>query len=197
MTKQQLREAIRRVIKQELNEGLLMSPAQMAYVKGYEDGQDGKPMDISSVNDLDRFGNSGMNEEKTVPNPNAGKWDKKEKPLTDKFYDSKAEAEEASSKIGKINAVGKKIIQLKDTMKVHEGPAVAPDETEEDVETMPYISPNEDDDDLDVGKKDHPKIPAQAKTSTQFITPKEKSAIKQIMARYISTLNVNERKKYK
>ena len=83
MTKQQLREAIRRIIKAELNEGL-----------------------------------------KTVPNPNAGKWrivtSDKGKPLTDKFYDSKAEAEEASKKIGKINAPGMKIIQLKDTMQVHE-----------------------------------------------------------------------------
>jgi hypothetical protein len=82
MTKQQLLEAIRRVIKQELAE-----------------------------------------ETKSTSNPNAGKWrivtaDKKEKPLTDKFYNSKEEAEKAAKALGQTNAPGIKIIQLKDTMKV-------------------------------------------------------------------------------
>jgi hypothetical protein len=126
MTKQQLREAIRRIIKSELNEGLFMPPMQVAYIEGYKDGKSGKPMNMEYGKDLEEG-------TKSVSNPNAGKWrivtSDKEKPLTDKFYDSKAEAEEASRKIGKINAPGIKIIQLKDTMKVfakENKPAQAP-----------------------------------------------------------------------
>jgi len=188
MTKQQLRESIRRIIKQELNEGLLMSPAQMAYVRGYGDGQDGKPMDISSVNDLDHFGNSGMNEEKTVSNPNAGKWRivgiESGTPLTKEFYKSKEEAQAAAKELGRIKSSGIKYVQLKDTMKVHEGPAVAPTpDTEEDVETMPYTLPDEDDDDLTIG---NPNV----KPNPQA----EENIIKKILARYAASLN---EKKYK
>lgn len=63
-------------------------------------------------------------------------------------------------------------------------PTVADPDTEEDVETTPYISPDEDEDDLDIGKKDHP-----------IITPKaERAIIDKIMARYERSLN---EKKYK
>jgi hypothetical protein len=153
MTKQQLRETIRRIIKQELNE------------------------------------------EKTVPNPNAGKWRivgiESGAPLTKEFYKSKEEAQAAARELGRIKSSGIKYIQLKDTMKVNEEPAVADPDTEEDVETTPYISPDEDDDDLNIGgnPNTNPKMPPQA-------TAKEKVAIKQIIDRYMSLSNLNE-KKYK
>jgi hypothetical protein len=48
MTKQQLREAIRRVIKQELlNEALYLPPMQVAYFEGYDDAKKGKPADVN------------------------------------------------------------------------------------------------------------------------------------------------------
>ena len=120
MTKQQLLEAIRRIIKQELTEGT-----------------------------------------KSTSNPNAGKWrivtSDKEKPLTDEFYDSKAEAEKAAKSLGQIKAPGIKIVQLKDTMKVFTkenapapskpketpGPAVAPGKPgQKPGPRRPFIKPN-------------------------------------------------------
>jgi hypothetical protein len=84
MTKQQLREAIRRIIKQELNEGM---------------------------------------KTKETSNPNAGKWrivnEKTGNPMTKEFYNSKEEAMDAVRALGRTNAAGIKIIQLKDTMKVY------------------------------------------------------------------------------
>jgi len=48
MTKEQLREAIRRVIKQELlNEALYLPPMQVAYFEGYDDAKKGKPADVN------------------------------------------------------------------------------------------------------------------------------------------------------
>ena len=49
MTKQQLREAIRRVIKQELlNEALgFLPPMQVAYFEGYDDAKKGKPANVN------------------------------------------------------------------------------------------------------------------------------------------------------
>jgi hypothetical protein len=77
MTKQQLREAIRKIIKAELNEEL-------------------------------------------KPNPNAGKWrilnDKTKTPMTKEFYNSKEEAMDAAKALGRTNAPGIKIVQLKDTL---------------------------------------------------------------------------------
>lgn len=59
MTKQELREAISRIIKQELNEGgLYMSPARAAYMKGYEDGKQGKPVDMKAIEDLELYENA-------------------------------------------------------------------------------------------------------------------------------------------
>ena len=184
MTKQQLREAIRKIIKAELNEEL-------------------------------------------KPNPNAGKWrilnDKTKTPMTKEFYNSKEEAMDAAKALGRTNAPGIKIVQLKDTLdealtdneskeldhiedelkhrvktesgiskkmvdrykeliakkKMSEGPAVADPETEEDVETMPYTSPDEDD--LTIGNP-HTKpdnIPAKA----------EEDILKKIIARYETSLN--------
>jgi hypothetical protein len=84
MTKQQLREAIRRIINQELNEEM---------------------------------------KTKSVSNPNAGKWrivnEKTGSPMTKEFYNSKEEAMDAVRALGKTNAAGIKIIQLKDTMDVY------------------------------------------------------------------------------
>ena len=199
MTKQQLREAIRRIINQELNEEM---------------------------------------KTKSVFNPNASKWrivnEKTGNPMTKEFYNSKEEAMDAAKALGRTNAAGIKIIQLKDTMKVYtkgldesltdterdeldhiediirhkgktdsasiskkmadrykeliakknkkkmsEGPAVADPETEEDVETMPYTSPDEDD--LTIGNP-HTKpdnIPAKA----------EEDILKKIIARYETSLN--------
>jgi hypothetical protein len=94
MTKQQLREAIRRIINQELNEEM---------------------------------------KTKSVSNPNAGKWrivnEKTGNPMTKEFYNSKEEAMDAVRALGRTNAAGIKIIQLKDTMKVfakENKPAQAP-----------------------------------------------------------------------
>ncbi len=59
MTKQELREAISRIIKQELNEGgLYMSPARAAYMRGYEDGKQGKPVDMKAIEDLELYENA-------------------------------------------------------------------------------------------------------------------------------------------
>ena len=140
MTKQQLRETIRRIIKQELNE------------------------------------------EKTVPNPNAGKWRivgiESGAPLTKEFYKSKEEAQAAARELGRIKSSGIEYIQLKDTMKVNEEPAVADPDTEEDVETTPYISPDEDDDDLTIG---NPNV----KPNPQAI----KNIMRKIIDRYTTSLN--------
>ena len=80
MTKQQLREAIRKIIRQELNE------------------------------------------EKTIPNPNAGKWRivgiESGSPLTNEFYNSKEEAQAVGRKL-RTKESGIKYIQLKDTMSVY------------------------------------------------------------------------------
>ena len=144
MTKQELREAIRRIIKQELNEGL-----------------------------------------KTVSNPNAGKWrivtaDKKQKPLTDKFYDSKAEAEEASRKIGKINAVGMKIIQLKDTMQVHEN---APAPSKPAPTTKPTVAPGKPAEKNPRRPLGNPNVQPGPKAKA---TMKEAEMLKQVIKRFKS-----------
>jgi len=94
-----------------------------------------------------RIINQELNEEmktKSISNPNAGKWriinEKTGNPMTKEFYNSKEEAMDAVRALGKTNAAGIKIIQLKDTMKVFAkenapapskpsekpGPAVAP-----------------------------------------------------------------------
>jgi hypothetical protein len=58
MTKNQLREVIRHLIKKELlNEALLLHPVQAAYMRGYEDGEQGKPANIQSVEDLQLYEN--------------------------------------------------------------------------------------------------------------------------------------------
>jgi outer membrane biosynthesis protein TonB len=58
MTKQQLREVIRHLIKKELlNEALLLHPVQAAYMRGYEDGEQGKPANLQSVEDLQLYEN--------------------------------------------------------------------------------------------------------------------------------------------
>jgi hypothetical protein len=147
MTKQQLREAIRRIIKSELNEGL-----------------------------------------KTVANPNAGKWrivtSDKGKPLTDKFYDSKAEAEEASKKIGKINAPGMKIIQLKDTMQVHENsPAPSKPSTSPGVKEPPSKTPGKKEPRRPLG---NPNVQPAPKAKA---TMKEAEMLKQVIKRFKSKKN--------
>ena len=188
MTKQQLRESIRRIIKQELNEGLLMSPAQMAYVRGYGDGQDGKPMDISSVNDLDHFGNSGMNEEKTVPNPNAGKWRivgiESGAPLTKEFYKSKEEAQAAAKKLGQIKSSGIKYVQLKDTMKVHEAaPAPSKPATAPGTKEPPSKTPDKKEPRRPLG---NPNVKPAPKAKA---TMKEAEMLKQVIKRFKSKKN--------
>lgn len=47
MTKQQLRESIRRIIKQELDETLFIPPTQLTYNTGYDDAKSGKPADMN------------------------------------------------------------------------------------------------------------------------------------------------------
>ena len=110
MTKNQLREVIRHLIKKELKEEM---------------------------------------KTKIVPNPNVGKWrivnEKTGNPMTKEFYNSKEEAMNAVRALGRTNAPGVKIVQLKDTMAVYTKelnedtwePEVEPDidtdtETEED-----------------------------------------------------------------
>jgi len=64
MTKQQLREVIRHLIKKELlKEALLLHPVQAAYMRGYEDGEQGKPANIQSVEDLQLYENQWEPEE--------------------------------------------------------------------------------------------------------------------------------------
>jgi len=48
MTKNQLREVVRHLIKKELlNEALYLPPVQVAYFKGYEDAKNNEPADIN------------------------------------------------------------------------------------------------------------------------------------------------------
>ena len=64
MTKQQLREVIRHLIKKELlKEALLLHPVQAAYMRGYEDGEQGKSANIQSVEDLQLYENQWEPEE--------------------------------------------------------------------------------------------------------------------------------------
>jgi len=133
MTKQQLREAIRKIIKQELNE------------------------------------------EKTVPNPNAGKWRivgiESGAPLTKEFYKSKEEAQAAAKELGRIKSSGIKYVQLKDTMKVHEA-APAPSKTPDKKEPRrPLGNPN---------VRPAPKAKA---------TMKEAEMLKQVIKRFKSKKN--------
>ena len=148
MTKQQLREAIRRIISQELNEEM---------------------------------------KTKSVSNPNAGKWrivnDKTGNPMTKEFYNSKEEAMDAVRALGRTNAPGIKIIQLKDTMKVYTkenapapskpketpGPAVAPGKPAEKKPRRPLGNPN---------VKPQPKA-----------TMKEAEMLKQVIKRFKSKKN--------
>jgi hypothetical protein len=143
MTKQQLRETIRRIINQELNE------------------------------------------EKSVANPNAGKWRivgiESGAPLTKEFYNSKEEAQAAAKELGRIKSSGIKYVQLKDTMKVHEAapapskptptkePAVAPGKPAEKKPRRPLGNPN---------VKPQPKA-----------TMKEAEMLKQVIKRFKSKKN--------
>ena len=61
------------------------------------------------------------------------------------------------------------------------GPAVADPDTEEDVETTPYISPDEDDDDLTIG---NPNVKPNPKAEKVI-----KTIIDKIIARYERSLN--------
>jgi hypothetical protein len=148
MTKQQLREAIRRIIRQELNE------------------------------------------EKTTPNPNAGKWRivgaDSGNPLTKEFYNSKEEAQEAARKLGRTKESGIKYVQLKDTMKVHEA---APAETKPKpgVKKPPVKTPDKKDPRRRVGNPEIPKkSPSPAKAEVKKATMEEASKLKDIIQRFKS-----------
>jgi hypothetical protein len=140
MTKQQLREAIRRIIRQELNE------------------------------------------EKTVPNPNAGKWRivgiESGNPLTKEFYNSKEEAQTASRKL-RTKESGVKIIQLKDTMKMSENaPAPAKPATSPGVKEPPAKTPGKKEPRRPLG---NPNVKPQPKA-----TMKEAEMLKQVIKRFKS-----------
>ena len=152
MTKQQLREAIRRIIKQELNE------------------------------------------EKTVPNPNAGKWRivgiESGAPLTKEFYNSKEDAQAAAKELGRIKSSGIKYVQLKDTMKVHEvetspsKPSTTPG-TKERPTTPEKKEPRRR-----VGNPEIPKkSPSPAKAEAEKATMKEAEMLKQVIKRFKSKKN--------
>jgi hypothetical protein len=140
MTKQELREAIRRIIKAELNE------------------------------------------EKTVPNPNAGKWRivgiESGNPLTKEFYSSKEEAQAASRKL-RTKESGMKIIQLKDTIKMSENaPAPAKPATAPGVKEPPAKTPGKKEPRRPLG---NPNVKPQPKA-----TMKEASKLKDIIQRFRS-----------
>jgi hypothetical protein len=142
MTKQQLREAIRRIIRQELNE------------------------------------------EKTVSNPNAGKWRivgiESGNPLTKEFYSSKEEAQAASRKL-RTKESGIKIIQLKDTMKMSENaPAPAKPATAPGVKEPPAKTPGKKEPRRPLG---NPNVKPQPKAKA---TIEEASKLKDIIQRFKS-----------
>ena len=64
-----------------------------------------------------------------------------------------------------------------------EGPAVADPDTEEDVETTPYVTPDEDEDDLTIG---NPNVRPNPKA--------EEDILKKIIARYKTSLNEKKSK---
>ena len=220
MTKQQLREAIRRVIKQELlNEALYLPPMQVAYFEGYDDAKKGKPADVNYFRkhmeldealylppmqvayfegyddakkgkpaDVNYFRkHMELDEEKTVANPNAGKWRivgiESGAPLTKEFYKSKEDAQAAAKELGKIKSSGIKYVQLKDTMKVHEA-APAP--------SKPSTSP---------GTKERPATPDKKEPRRPLGNPnvrpapkakatmKEAEMLKQVIKRFKSKKN--------
>jgi hypothetical protein len=151
MTKQQLREAIRKIIKQELNEGL-----------------------------------------KTVSNPNAGKWrivnDKTGSPMTKEFYNSKEEATDAAKALGRTNAPGIKIVQLKDTMKVHtneNAPAPSKPATAPGVKEPPVKTPGKKEPRRPLGNPNVKPAPKAVKKATM----KEAEMLKQVIKRFKSKKN--------
>jgi len=142
MTKQQLREAIRKIIRQELNE------------------------------------------EKTIPNPNAGKWRivgiESGNPLTKEFYSSKEEAQAASRKL-RTKESGVKIIQLKDTIKMSENaPAPAKPATAPGVKEPPSKTPDKKEPRRPLG---NPNVKPAPKAKA---TMKEAEMLKQVIKRFKS-----------
>ena len=140
MTKQQLREAIRKIIKQELNE------------------------------------------EKTVPNPNAGKWRivgiESGNPLTKEFYSSKEEAQAAGRKL-RTKESGIKYVQLKDTMKMSENaPSPSKPATAPGVKEPPSKTPDKKEPRRPLG---NPNVKPQPKA-----TMKEAEMLKQVIKRFKS-----------
>jgi hypothetical protein len=85
-----------------------------------------------------------LNEEKSVSNPNAGKWRivsiESGAPLTKEFYKSKEDAQAAAKELGRIKSSGIKYVQLKDTMKVSEN-APAPSKPKPSPSTKPTVAP--------------------------------------------------------
>jgi hypothetical protein len=141
MTKQQLRETIRRIIKQELNE------------------------------------------EKTIPNPNAGKWrivgldTGNVYPNQGAFYDSKEEAQAAFRKLGRIKDSGVKYVQLKDTIKMSENSPAQP-ATKPGVKEPPAKTPGKKEPRRPLG---NPNVKPQPKA-----TMKEAEMLKQVIKRFKS-----------
>jgi len=156
MTKQQLREAIRKVIQQELDEA---KTYPVAGEKGY--------VKVSDLKKGDILGGSGLE----VVSKSAGA----------KTPSGKVEVTVKDPKTGKeLTKTWSKstTVRVKDKMNEAPYPAVAPDETEEDVETTPYITPDEDDDDLTIG---NPNV----KPNPQAI----KNIMRKIIDRYTTSLN--------
>jgi hypothetical protein len=185
MTKQQLREAIRRVIKQELlNEALFLPPTQVAYFDGYDDAKKGKPADVNYYRkDME------LDEEKTVANPNAGKWRivgiESGTPLTKEFYKSKEEAQAAAKKLGQIKSSGIKYVQLKDTMKVHEAaPAPSKPATSPGTKEPPSKTPDKKEPRRPLGNPNVRPAPKAKKA-----TMKEAEMLKQVIKRFKSKKN--------
>jgi hypothetical protein len=164
MTKQQLRESIRRVIKQELDEAKIIGKTKS-----------GKDIYLDFNNPAHKNFTAADHD------------DASQVLLIGKSSASISPARKAAAKQHFLASKAKQ--QLRETIRriinqeLSEGPAVADPDTEEDVETTPYISPDEDDDDLTIG---NPNV----KPNPQA----EKNIIKKIMARYAASLN---EKKYK
>jgi hypothetical protein len=127
---------------------------------------------------------------KSVSNPNAGKWrivnEKTGNPMTKEFYNSKEEAMDAVRALGRTNAAGIKIIQLKDTMKVYtneNSPAPSKPSTSPGVKEPPVKTPGKKEPRRPLG---NPNVQPAPKAKA---TMKEAEMLKQVIKRFKSKKN--------
>ena len=131
MTKQQLREAIRHLIKKELKEALFMSPTQVAYVTGYKDGKAGKSMNMD-------YDNTSMNE---VNRFSARKAFEKDIQSDKDYIDLKKKASMGSDGPDEVPHASKKDHYINDRFKDIENPNLEDDDLKEN-QPKPATTPN-------------------------------------------------------